>query len=509
MNKSTAWGLASVSPGARRLAEQAARSAGLTLEEWLNRAIAEQADENPAAGRERPKLRSGGASARELQERLRASAGAAERLATLGNLPAARTVAIAAPLSDSASVDQTQYRPADPSGGAGSAIPARKAVDVTASPEGSHARFRKTDAKSDSTGLRDGRPRESLTEARAFRNLDADPGAFDLQSAVSQIASRRLALDAHLAHDGLESPPRKLESLPAEEESELRGRPVDTSAGAATESSTASEDSLRLGLHDLSGKLEALRRQWSGGRVSERDVASLQDQIDDVKRNLTDLAPRDSVAALESSLGILKQRVSALGRKESAEPVPIVQLDNIADQLREALGACDPRSVAADLERRIESVGARIDGLADALVRPDAVEVIRRQMQEVHDLLLSAARRSIPMERLEAQISSLVDRVERLTANPPSRSETELMTELLAALRRQTENPIVSSNLELIERRIGGIAARLEHEVAALSQARPDRDIFEAAALRIDASLQQSEVAATRVEASLNALGAK
>ena len=52
MSNSTAWDIASVSPAARRIAERAASRAGVTLEAWLDLAIAGQAstgDLHPAA----------------------------------------------------------------------------------------------------------------------------------------------------------------------------------------------------------------------------------------------------------------------------------------------------------------------------------------------------------------------------------------------------------------------------------------------------------------------------
>jgi predicted DNA-binding protein len=198
----------------------------------------------------------------------------------------------------------------------------------------------------------------------------------------------------------------------------------------------------------------------------------MQNQMADVRRKLSDLAPRKTVG------------------------------DRIADELRAALSVYDPKGVAAELERRIEFVGTRIDALADAIVRPEVVETVRRQMQEVHDLLLAAAQRSIPIERIEGQISRLVDRVERLTANPSNGLATEPMTELLAALQWP---PALAS----FERRLEALTGRLEHEVQAWSQARPKLQEFDTTLRQIAPALQQSLGAAPRLAASVNALNAR
>ena len=345
MSKSTAWGQASVSPGARRLAEQAANRAGLTLEEWLDRAIAGLAEEGPPGKGALPKARAEGASARDLQERLRASAGMVERRVKR------------------ASAGQSENRPNDPGVGGTSAASVRKAEDAVAPPEG------ELEPQIEAEGRRNGRAAPPFAPTRPIRAQVAGPAAFDLESAVSQIASRRRALDAQQAHDGVEPTPR---------------RSTDTSF---------------------------------------EDGAS--------------------------------PRPPSTRYAERREPLLLAPLDAVAQTLREILSGYDPKAVAADLERRIDFVAARIDALADATVRPEVVDAVRLHMQEVHDLLLTASRRSVPIERIESQISRLVDRVE------------------------------------------------------AWSHPQPDLHAVESAGRRIDAALQQSQGAATRIETSLKAIKEK
>jgi localization factor PodJL len=378
MSKSTAGGLASVSPGARRLAEQAASRAGVTLEEWLDRANAELADEGPAARGGVLWGNAKGGSARDLQERLRASAATVEQREKPGNPITAKARDPTGSQLDSTSVCGTSDRQTDSAGG---------------QPEG------KPDWQIGGEGLRGGRAYPPFARARNSPEEFAAPAAFDLESAISQIASRRRALDAQQAHDGLEPAPRI-----------VADPKVGTQAGVRPKAPPT--DSLKLGLHVLSGKLDALRREWSDGTASDLDSAA----------SWKDLA----------------QRVSGWARDERAEP-----------------SSYDRKAVAAGLERRIEFVAKRIDALADSMVRPEVVDSVRRQMQEVHDLLLAAARRSFPIERIEAQITKLVDRVE------------------------------------------------------AWSRPKPDPSAVESTGRRLDAALQQSQRTATRLETSLDALNAK
>ena len=124
-------------------------------------------------------------------------------------------------------------------------------------------------------------------------------------------------------------------------------------AAAPIGASEPPSDALRFDLRTLSGKMEALRREWSATRASDRDVASLQDQMATVRLSLPGLAPREMVAALEESLGAVAQRVSALNLEERDELL-LTSLDRVADELRDALSLNDPKLAAADVERRVE-----------------------------------------------------------------------------------------------------------------------------------------------------------
>ncbi len=547
MSKSTAWDIASVSLGARRLAERAAGRAGVTVEQWLDRAIAEHASESEASGtrdelllgsardgsrdrrladgaisipHEPPRSRLEGASARDLQERLRANAEKVERRVPRSEDIAAKALESIETLLQRREAVGASPMPADPLTAAKSTVAAR--APESPGPKSESLESGSGGANVKEAAARAPRPREPAQEPRPPREPFGPTGAFDLKSAVSEIASRRRALDARRTLDGLE-PPRDHEGAQAGDADRFPaplappianldlgsiGKPADApppagrtgetlAAAAPTGVSDSPSDALRLDLRTLSGKMEALRSEWSATRASDRDLSSLQDQMTAVRRSLTGLAPRETVAALEESLGALAQRVSALNLEERDELL-LAALDRVADQLRDALSLHDPKLAAVDVERRVDSLVARIDELAGAMVRPEVIEAVRQQMEEVHDLLLTAARRSIPIERLEDQIARLVEQVERLAASAS-----------LAALRPPADDVTASPVLASIDQRLAEISTRLDRDAAELSSGRPDLDKFDLATQSVEASLWQSQAAADRVETSLNAFGAK
>ena len=133
------------------------------------------------------------------------------------------------------------------------------------------------------------------------------------------------------------------------------------------------------------------------------------------------------------------------------------------------------QAAAAGLEREIRAIGGKIDSLAATAIRPETFERIRRQTEEVRNLLASAALRTPPLERLERQIGELADRVERLGASPAPQFESAEMAALLAEACRQIERSTPPAALVSIERRLEQIAARLDQEIARPSAPVGDR----------------------------------
>ena len=476
MNKSMAWTIAGVGRRTRDAAEEAARRAGMRLDDWLGEAIADQ-----AAFAQRNRLDDN-----EVEdERLDAAAGRLERIARR-NEDAREPPAPGIADSFDSTIERFEARLSR-----AEARAARAFESVAEILERSNA-------------ARDG-DRQALIDA--VRRLEAINGCLsgeaqtaegaapkprlDLKAAVSQIAMRRAELDDSLArgtpgHDTA----ARMQSPDATDE-------FDAPAKVA-ESVPASPlaESLRDDIRALALKLDDLRRERSDPRGSAIDLSAMRAEIAAMSKSLVDLAPRNAVVALEGAIRDLMQRVETARRDGRGDSL-LIPLEAMAAELRTAVKTHDPHTVAAGLEREIRAIGGKIDSLAATAIKPETFERIRRQTEEVRNLLASAASRTAPLERMERRIGELADRVEQLGASPAPHLESAEVVAFLTEARGQIERSTPPEALLSIERRLEEIAARLDQEIARPNPpAAIDPRPFDDLARRIDEVRQSLEARA-------------
>ena len=441
-----AWNIAGVDRRTRDAAVEAARRAGMRLDDWLDEVITDYAGLDQHA---RPEHN--GAE----DDRLDAAAGRLERIARRNE----RAQAPRAPRSSEAfnsAIERFEMRLAR------AEAQAARAFETVAQILDRDDAARDSDRRALIDAVRRLETiRTNLTDAaqtgerrgdRFAPPAGLDPKApFDLKAAVSQIAMRRHELEER-AGRGETGP---LDAAPGTE-----GPPAEGGAEAATPRSELLHDDVRA----LALKLDDIRRERADPSASV-DLGAMRAEIETMSRSLADLAPRNAIVALEGAIRDLVQRVEMLRQSGHGE-LMLAPLEAMAAEFRAALRAHDPEPAVAGLEREIRAIGGKIDSLAAAAIKPETFELIRRQTEEVRNLLASAALRTPPLERLERQIGELADRVERLGASPAPHFESAEMAALLAEACRQIERSTPPAALVSIERRLEEIAARLDQEIA-------------------------------------------
>jgi localization factor PodJL len=545
MNRAMAWNIAGVGRRTRDAAEEAARRAGMRLDDWLDAAIAEQAAEQGALpGKNEPQDGLLAAVAGRLERISRQTPRAEEqqRPSVPGSFDAAierfekrlsRAEAQAARAFES--VAQILERADAARDGDRQAL--LQAVRGLEAIKGNWSASAQTgEAPEDGPAVRrdaDRPPTERTDEiTRGAGESDRPPREFahapdaispkariDLKAAVSQIAMRRQELNARAGRSAPEPMQPDSGTVAAEAmnggtaaPAEAKRRRGEGDAVARVDSRPSAEGSdalplcapdsrlaspptelLRDDVRALERKVDDMRRERATEPACAVDVSGLRAEIAAMSRSLAYLAPRNAVVALEGAIGDLVQRVEMMRQNGHGESL-LAPLDAMAAELRAALNARDPHPVAAGLEREIRAIGAKIDGLAAIAIKPETLERITRQTEEVRNLLASAALRTAPLERMERQIGELADRVDRLGASPAPHFESAEMAALLADARREIERSPAPAALQSIERRLDEIAARLDQELARpAAPAAIDSRPFDELARRIEGVRQSLE----------------
>ena len=470
MNRAMAWNIAGVDRRTRDAAVEAARRAGMRLDDWLDEAITDYAGLDQHAPPEHIEAE---------DDRLDAAAGRLERIARR-NGSAKEPSAPGIPDSFSSAIARFEMRLKR-----AEALAARAFETVAQILERDNA-ARDSDRRALIDAVRrlesiranlSGAAQTGETRDDHFpRPLARDPKPpFDLKAAVSQIAMRRHELEGR-----------------GETGQTLRDPPTvafEANASATPPLSQSLLDDVRA----LALTLDDMGRERADPSVSAIDFSAMRAELEAMSRSLADLAPRNAVVAVEGAIRDLVQRVEMLRQIGHGETM-LAPLEAMAAEFRAALRAHDPQAAAAGLEREIRTIGGKIDSLAATAIDPETFERIRRQTEEVRNLLASAALRTAPLERLERQIGELADRVERLGASPAPHFESAEMTALLAEACRQIERSTPPAALVSIERRLEQIATRLDQEVAhPNARAATDPGPFDDLARRIDGVRQSLE----------------
>jgi len=410
MNKALAWNIAGVGGRTRDAAAEAARRAGMRLDDWLDAAIAEQVAEQGA-----PREKSA------QDDLLDAVAGRLERISRQ-NLGAEEPQRPGVPGSFDAAIERFEQRLSRAEAQAARAFEsvARILERADAARDGDRQALlqavrgleaikgnwsapaqtgeapkdgpaARRDADRPSTECIDEIARGAGESDRPPRELAPAPDAIspkariDLKVAVSQIAMRRQGLDARagrsppepmrpdsgtgaveaMSGDAAAAPEGTRRRAEGDAVARVDSRPSPESSDApplrAPDSRLASPPSelLRDDVRALERKLDGMRRERGHERGCAVDVSGLRAEIAAMSRSLAELAPRNAVVA---------------------------PLDAMAAELRAALKAHDPQPVAAGLEREIRrSLRATTRGARRKAIllsnRPRSLRRLRRLAQ--------------------------------------------------------------------------------------------------------------------------------
>ncbi|MGU9981662.1 hypothetical protein ACJ4V0_16625 [Phreatobacter sp. HK31-P] len=517
MRHTVPWSVKGVDHDAREAAKEAARRAGMSLGEWLNTVISDQAADTappePDTGLATVTRRLDSISKR-LDAVTRRESGTAIPLMSLGRsdhgdiVRALDAVARLAEISErrSAAAIEAVERIGAPRATAAvlpqAALPAVTSAsasgrsDHTAQLDAIARTIRELDmAASPHTAPHMAREAPAATPRRAMRQ-DIDQTVAEIAARQKALAGGRAELLPQAAAALVAAPPLSTPDMaPIAEKLDALSRQIDAVLAQARPaaprngepSALAGEigrlsqridalgappgDGLEREIKGLSGRIEQMRREIAERETGQQDhaVAELRADIAAMAEQLTDLAPRKAVESLESEVHALADRLE----QASAQGLAAEPLQALVREFERTLARMMPAEGIAD---ELKAISFRIDTLATRGITGGLMEKLADETTAIRAMLADTVSRDA-IEDLAAQIAALGRRIDDMVVPRQGGSDIEAITsaietrigeiaDRLAAAPRQAVPAASNPQLEEALRRL---ADKLED-----SHARPD-----------------------------------
>lgn len=303
-----------------------------------------------------------------------------------------------------------------------------------------------------------------------------------LDETIAEIARRQRALEAienQAAQPALSPQP----VAPAASAPPAAGRPAPRAAAIPPapppQRTEAADFAPPRQFAQVQSRLDAIAQQLETAR---RDAAERADhhlvvmrQIETLRRDLTDmsgaiveLAPRASIAAIETALRELSRRIETQRSHGIADEL-LAPAERVAAELCGAIKELDPGPLVRSLHADVQAIGRRLDGLQQpGAVDPAIVQLLVGQTQEIRSQLASLAARPLPLEKIEARLVDLTQRVELLTRAGGGAAKAAVafdMGEVARSIRAIVAEE-TSSSFDTFSGRLETLAAKLDGVVA-------------------------------------------
>lgn len=465
MRQTIPWSVKGVDQDAREAAKEAARRSGMSLGEWLNSAIAEQAE--TAAHQDTDTGLSTVARrldtiAQRLDAVARRDQGATTVPAILARTEHGDLVRALDAVARLAEISERRSAAAIEAVERLGAQSAPRHAGPVLSPERSEAHARLDEI------ARSIRDLDSPAIARAAApapRMQASPRArtfhHDIDATVAEIAARQRQLDSETAapvpapavtpqahagapvaadHD-LGPIAAKLDALGRQLDEVLR-QPVQRQQPAVDRAAIAGEisklsaridavakpqdDGLERELKALSGRIEQMRKDMAARETSQGEsaIADIRADIAALSEQLTDLAPRRVVESLEAEIHAIADRLD----QARAQGVSDAPLQSLVAEFERTVSRLMP---AEGIAEEIRALSYRVDTLAAKGLDTSLIERLTDETSAIRAMLADAVKHDA-VDALAAQIAALGQRVEQL-ATPRADSGAEALASAIEA----------------------------------------------------------------------------
>jgi localization factor PodJL len=402
----------------RREAEEAARAAGLSVDEWA-RGVLGHAGEAPAGADPTPVVPPQAAgdpmnrilsSLDRLGDRIRALAAASDSAQHRGAQAERPSVDVRAPAPADLPVDERIAAPAAPTDGvaAGTAQPRHSGID--------------------------------------------------LQRAIEEIARKRDALEKAAARPAQEPRPAPPPAVEPAEIASLRSDVAAIRQSVEAGDAGARLRSLEDGYDEIVRRLDQLR----GAIDNPRTVADLVQRLAEIRRLLSQTPTESQLAGLADRIDRIEDRLSAVAAGDSRD---VAEISRQVASLAVAVSGLDPAGLVGVIDARLEEVGEQVAAMERRLAGIDGVGRLQESVERQASMLSVLSQRSEQVPRIAHEMerqAAVVDGFARQLEHLPT-----LLTDF-AALRGTVDAEAtrtargldeVVSRLENLDTRVAGAAS--------------------------------------------------
>ncbi|PWB88550.1 peptidoglycan-binding protein [Methylocystis sp. MitZ-2018] len=254
-----------------------------------------------------------------------------------------------------------------------------------------------------------------------------------------------------------------------------RPRALDDVLGGSENASGSRFEALQRSIDSVTQGLDSFREDAAerGDQqlVMMRQIENVRRELQDMAQAIGELAPRASVAAIETAMSDLRQGIESQ-RGRGVPDETLAPAERIIGELRAVIEDLDPTPIVRNLRADVETIGFRLEKLQNGdVANASAVRDLARETHEIKEQLTALMARPLPLERIETRIIDVTQRVDALALSRGASGAD--LGEVVKAIRSIVAAE-TGKGLETFNKRLERLARKLDVVVEQTAAARFD-----------------------------------
>lgn len=234
-------------------------------------------------------------------------------------------------------------------------------------------------------------------------------------------------------------------------------------------------EDLQRAIDSVTQRLDSFRED-AGERsdqqlVMMRQIENVRREIRDMRQAIGELAPRASVAAIETAMNDLRERIESQ-RDRGVPDETLAPAERMIGEVRAVIEHLDPTPIVRNLRADVETIGIRLEKLqAGDVANTAAVRDLTRDTHDIKEQLTALMARPLPLEKIETRIIDVTQRVDALALSRGASGAdlSEVVKAIRAIIAAET-----GKGVETFNKRLEGLARKLDVVAEQTASARFD-----------------------------------